>query len=175
LGFPGDSMRIRSYEKGESSKLELIAPRAFMGLGLARYAIDPQLDRNRVEDYYRGEIAGYARRVESGRGDMAIFVAEEDEAVAGYIVMEVEEPRTAQFGVPWGRIVSLAVDPDHQFRGTGKALISRGLDWLSSRGVEYAEVLTDQNNVAAQRAYEASGFRAVYASITLSRRLDPTS
>jgi ribosomal protein S18 acetylase RimI-like enzyme len=145
-----------------------------MGLGLARYAIDHELDRDRVADYYRAEAAGYAGKVESGEEDMAIFIAEDAGEVAGYIVMEVEAPRSAQFGIPWGRIVSLAVDPDHQFRGAGKALVTRGLEWLSGRGVEYAEVLTDQNNVAAQRAYEASGFRAVYASITFSRRLDPT-
>jgi ribosomal protein S18 acetylase RimI-like enzyme len=155
--------------------MELIAPRAFMGLGLARYAIDHELDRDRVADYYRKEAAGYADKVESGSEDMTIFIAEGEGNIIGYIVMEVEAPRTEQFGIPWGRIVSLAVDPDSQFRGAGKSLISRGLEWLSENGVEYAEVLTDQNNVAAQRAYEASGFRAVYASITFSRKLQPTS
>ncbi|MBU7004621.1 MAG: GNAT family N-acetyltransferase, partial [Theionarchaea archaeon] len=155
-------MEIRCYSSGDSREMELIAPRAFMGLGLARYAIDHELDRDRVADYYRKEAAGYAQKVEAGAEDMAIFIAEDAGEVVGYIVMEVEEPRTRQFGIPWGRIVSLSVDPDRQHRGAGKSLVSRGLEWLSERGVEYAEVLTDQNNVAAQRAYEASGFRAVY-------------
>jgi ribosomal protein S18 acetylase RimI-like enzyme len=170
----GGTLKIRIYQPGDSEFMEFIAPRAFMGLGLARYAIDHELDRERVADYYRSEAAGYAGRVESGDGDMAIFTAEDEGKVVGYIVMEVERPRTDQFGIPWGRVVSLAVDPDRQFRGTGKSLVARGLEWLSDRGVEYAEVLTDQNNVAAQRAYEACGFRAVYASITFSRRLEPT-
>ena len=87
-------MKIRRYQKGDSESMQFIAPRAFLGLGLARYAIDHELDRERVADYYRKEAAGYAGRVESGEADMAIFIADDAGEVVGYIVMEVEEPRT---------------------------------------------------------------------------------
>lgn len=167
-------MKIRPYIKDDLIRMKEIAPRAFLGLGLARFAIDRELDRERVADYYSREIAGYAER--TGKEDkIQILVAEEGSLVVAHIVVAVDEANSKQFGVPWGRIISLAVDPDHQGRGIGKSLVASGLAWLSSKGVAYAEVLTDQNNIGAQRAYEASGFRAVYASISYSKRLDPTS
>lgn len=168
-------MAIREYRKGDSREMASIAPRAFMGLGLARYAIDRGLDRERVSDYYSAEALGYARRVEKGAEPIQILVAELDGRVVAYIVVAIDEANTRQFGLKWGRIISLAVEPEAQGRGIGKALVGAGLDWLSGQGAVYAEVLTDQNNVAAQRAYEANGFRAIYASISYSTRLRPTS
>jgi ribosomal protein S18 acetylase RimI-like enzyme len=168
-------MDIRPLRNGDSQHMQEIARRAFMDLGLARYAIDNELDREKVEDCYAREAAGYATRVEKGERAIHILIAEESGAVVGYIVLAIDEANSKQFGIAWGRIVSLAVHPDHQGKGAGKALVAEGLDWLSTMGVTYAEVLTDQNNVGAQRAYEANGFRAVYASISFSRRLDTTS
>ncbi len=168
-------MAIREYRKGDSDEMARIAPRAFMGLGLARYAIDRGLDQERVSDYYSAEALGYAGRVEKGAEPIQILVAELDGGVAAYIVVAIDEANTKQFGLKWGRIISLAVDPEHQGRGIGKVLVRAGLDWMTKQGAVYAEVLTDQNNVAAQRAYEANGFRAIYASISYSTRLQPTS
>ncbi len=146
-----------------------------MGLGLARYAIDGGLDRDRVSDYYSKEALGYARRVEKGGEPMQILVADQGGKVSAYVVVAIDEANTEQFGLKWGRIISLVVDPEYQGKGMGKALVRAGLEWLSRKGAVYAEVLTDQNNVAAQRAYEANGFRAIYASISYSTRLEPTS
>ncbi len=165
---------IRFYRKGDSESMQRIAPRAFMGLGLARYAIDKDLDRKRVAEYYAREASGYAERAERRERTLRVIVAEDSGNVVAYIVVAIDEANSEQFGLRWGRIVSLAVDPDHQGRGIGKMLVARALDWLRSMGAAYVEVLTDQNNVAAQRAYEANGFRAVYASITFSRRIAPT-
>ena len=168
-------MKIRTYRDGDEGAMSHIAPRAFMELGLARYAIDRELDRGRVADYYAREANGYAERVRKGEAGIQIFLADVGDELAGYVVVAVDASNTEQFGVKWGRIVSLAVDPLHQSKGIGKSLVQRSLDWLQSQGVQYAEVLTDQNNIGAQRAYEANGFRAVYASISFSRWLEPTS
>jgi len=150
--------------------MKRIAAEAFMGLGLARFAIDAELDRDRVRTYYSGEIEGYAERLERGE-EIAIFVAEDRGELTGYIVVSVDPDLSKQFGMSWGRIVSLAIQPEYQGRGIGKSLVAKGVDWLRLAHVYYVEVLTDQNNVAAQRVYEGMGFRAVYSSITLSMRL----
>jgi len=68
-------------------------------------------------------------------------------------------------------IISLAVDPPCHGRGIGSALIASSLDWMREKGVKYAEVLTDQNNIAAIRAYEKNNFRVIYSSIVLSQYL----
>jgi ribosomal protein S18 acetylase RimI-like enzyme len=43
---------------------------------------------------------------------------------------------------------------------------------MKDKGVKYAEVLTDQNNIAAIRAYEKNNFRVIYSSIILSQYLE---
>ncbi|MDQ1316465.1 MAG: family N-acetyltransferase, partial [Candidatus Poribacteria bacterium] len=70
-----------------------------------------------------------------------------------------------------GLFISLSVDPDYHDRGVGSALIASGLEWMKKRGIKYAEVLTDQNNIAAIRAYEKNNFRVIYSSLVLSQYL----
>ncbi|MCD6352536.1 MAG: GNAT family N-acetyltransferase [Armatimonadetes bacterium] len=161
---------VRDYRPGDEERMMDIAPRAFAVW--ARYGLDYQLDRQRVAEEYREEARGYAERAQAGAKDMAIFVAERDGVVAGYIVVLVDKQRSERFGVKWGTLRSLAVDPDLHHGGIGKALVARAMQWFREQGCEYLEVTTDLNNVAALRLYEGAGFRALYASLTLTQRLD---
>lgn len=165
-------MRIRPFESGDEEHMARIAPAAFMGLGLARLAIDKSLPRDAVKRAYEEEARGYARRARRGEPDFAVFVAEEEGRPVGYIVVGVDRRTEELFGFPWGRIISLAVHPDFWGRGIGSALVAEGLRWMRERGAKYAEVSTDQNNVAAIRAYEKNGFRVVYSGLTLSQFLE---
>ncbi|HID07683.1 MAG TPA: GNAT family N-acetyltransferase [Armatimonadetes bacterium] len=165
-------MRIRQFQVGDETAMERIAPRAFMGRGLARLAIDASLPREAVAEEYRREARGYAERVMRGEKGIAVFVAEEDNATVGYIVVGVRDRSRDIYGFLWGAIISLAVDPEHWGKGIGSALIAEGLKWLKQQGVKYAEVSTDQNNIPAIRAYEKNGFRVVYSGVTLSQFLD---
>jgi ribosomal protein S18 acetylase RimI-like enzyme len=58
-----------------------------------------------------------------------------------------------------GFIQRLAVDPDHQGRGLGRALVLDGLWWMRRRGVDHAVVNTQEQNLAALALYERLGFR----------------
>ncbi len=111
------------------------------------------------------------KRVSGREKGFGVLVAEEDEDVVGYIVVAIDKVKSEIFGFSWGHIISLAVDPDYHARGIGSSLIAAGLDWLKEKGVKYAEVLTDQNNIAAIRAYEKNDFRVIYSSIVLSQYL----
>ena len=53
----------------------------------------------------------------------------------------------------------LAVDPDHQGKGLGAALLLDGLDWLRRRGARHAIVNTQEANLNALALYERLGFR----------------
>ena len=57
-----------------------------------------------------------------------------------------------------GYVQRLAVDPDHQGRGLGRALAVDGLRWMRRRGVSRAVVNTQQENVHALALYERLGF-----------------
>ena len=165
-------MHIRPFREGDEEHMAEIAPAAFLGLGLARLAIDKSLPRDAVRRAYKEEARGYARRALRGEPDFAVLVAEEEGRPVGYIVVGLDRRMEELFGFPWGRIISLAVHPDFWGRGIGSALVAEGLKWMRERGVKYAEVSTDQNNIGAIRAYERNGFRVVYSGLTLSQFLE---
>ena len=162
-------MKIRRFQADDRESLLNIAPRAFGKW--TRLALDKTLPIEKNEEFFRQEASWYADLTLKDDKNIAIIVAEEDEKVVGYIVVGVDNGRSQIFGFLWGHIISLAVDPDYHDRGVGSALIASGLEWMKKRGIKYAEVLTDQNNIAAIRAYEKNNFRVIYSSIILSQYL----
>jgi ribosomal protein S18 acetylase RimI-like enzyme len=161
--------KIRKFQEGDEGRMREIAPRAFSVW--TRLALDKTLSREANEEYFRREVTRYINNARRKNGDLSILVTEEDGNAVGYIVVWIDRERSAVFGFSWGIIISLAVDPDYHGRGIGSSLIAAGLDWLKEKGAKYVEVLTDQNNIAAIRAYEKNGFRVIYSSIVLSQYL----
>jgi len=162
-------LNIRNFTEDDRQRLEEIAIRAFSKW--TRLALDKSLPVEKNEDYFRREASWYVNLAMNSSDNLGILVAEESDKPIGYIVVGIDKGRSEIYGFVWGHIVSLAVDPDYHGKGTGSALIASGLDWLRDKKVKYVEVLTDQNNIAAIRAYENNNFRVVYSSITLSQYL----
>ena len=161
---------VRDFQNDDVDRMRDIAPRAF-GVW-TRLALDKTLPKEKNEQYFRREVGWYVRRANRGDKDIGILVAQEDKLVVGYIVVGIDKARSEIYGFSWGHIISLAVDPDYHGRGIGSSLISSGLEWLKGKGVKYAEVLTDQNNIAAIRDYEKNDFRLIYSSLVLSQYLE---
>lgn len=162
-------VKIRKFKKEDTERLKKIAPDAFMVY--ARFGIDKTLPRNKTRINYRKEVEGYIQRFLNKEKDFTILVAEKNKVVAGYIVLKINPRLTELYGFKWGTIVSLAVDPPYQGKGIGPRLVSHAIKWMKKKGVKYAEVGTDQNNIAAIRTYEKNGFRVIYSGITLSQWL----
>ncbi|MDQ6945589.1 MAG: mycothiol synthase [Actinomycetota bacterium] len=59
---------------------------------------------------------------------------------------------------PLGEIYVIAVDPDFQGLGLGRALALAGLHWLASKGLGTAMLYVDGDNTAALHLYEDLGF-----------------
>jgi ribosomal protein S18 acetylase RimI-like enzyme len=57
-----------------------------------------------------------------------------------------------------GSLYYVAVHPDHQKQGLGKALMQAAEDWLKSKGVWKINVLVRDDNLAAAGFYKALGF-----------------
>ena len=163
---------LRPFEERDRERVKEVASRAFPGLGLARLAIDKSLPRDAVKEAYRREAEGYIKKVLEGDENLGIIVAEEGGTITGHIILGVNKEWSDIFGFKWGSILSLAVDPDWWGKGIGSKLVKEGLRWLKKKGVRYAEVFTDQNNVAAIKVYEKNGFRVIYSGIILSQYLD---
>ena len=84
-----------------------------------------------------------------------VWVAEVDEAAAGFVATGVFDP-----GRSMGEISMLAVDPDHQDGGIGTALTEFALRRLRDAGMRVAVVETggDPGHAPARRTYEKAGF-----------------
>lgn len=73
-----------------------------------------------------------------------------------------------------GYLQRLAVDPDHQRGGLGRALVVDGLTWLRRCGARSAMVNTQERNQEALQLYLACGFTEEPSGLTvLAMDLDP--
>lgn len=162
---------LKHLEEGNGERVMEIASKAFPGMGLDRLAVDKSLSRDKVVEVYRREAEGYVKRALEGDENLEMIVAEEEDAVVGYIVLRVDADRSEIFGFKWASVLSLAIDPDWWGRGIGSKLVEKGLRRLKEVGTRYVEVFTDQNNIAAIRVFEKNGFRFIYSGVILSQCL----
>ena len=162
-------IKVRNFQKGDERRMREIAPRAFSRF--ARYGIDKKLPGEETDAYYQEEVLEYVKKLSEDSSKLFILVACEN-AVLGYIVLAIDEKLSRIYDFKWGGIISLAVDPDYHNKGIGSLLTKEGLNLLKRKRVKYAEVYTDQNNVAAISVYEKNGFRVIHSGITLYQYLD---
>ncbi len=95
-----------------------------------------------------------------------VFVAEDgDGAVVGYVTTRLNPVS----GIGW--IPNLAVDPEHQSRGLGRALLERAISFLRESGMEVAKIETLEQNPIGQSLYPSLGFQEVARQIHYAMRL----
>jgi GNAT superfamily N-acetyltransferase len=85
------------------------------------------------------------------------WVADVDGRAVGFVVVIFDEAAGS------AEIEMLAVDPDHQRRGTATALLQFAFERMREAGVRVAAVATggDPGHAPARRAYESAGFTAL--------------
>jgi len=95
--------------------------------------------------------------------DGAVFVAEEDGAVVGFICVWArvppDDPSERRFSA---HVSDLVVLPAWRGRGIGRALIARGEAYARARGAERLRIGVLAKNEGARRLYAATGFHEVY-------------
>jgi ribosomal protein S18 acetylase RimI-like enzyme len=94
-----------------------------------------------------------------------IFVAEEDGRIVGWVSTRVDER------IRTGWIINLAVHPDAQGHGLGRALIEAALAHLRDAGMEYAGIATLEQNERTRRWYPEMGFGEFARQIHYMRKL----
>ena len=98
--------------------------------------------------------SSYIRETVSDDGKETWLSVEGTNKVTGFVVLTTNEESSL------GEIELMAVDPDHQGRGIGKALSLFAVNRLRSLGMSYATVATadDASHGPARYAYVSSGF-----------------
>lgn len=162
LGKP--TMTVRPCTCDDVPAIELIARAAF---NQGHFHNDPRIPHERACEVY----AQWA--VNSCRGRAAaVLVAErpkEPGIPCGFITCGIDSTSADKMGKPQGVIGLVAVEPESQGRGTGRALVTAALDWFDSEGTHGVEVGTQLGNMAAIRTYQSLGFRCVSFAHTLHK------
>ncbi|MEO7752140.1 MAG: mycothiol synthase [Terracoccus sp.] len=140
-----DRYAVRSFEPGRDEQ-------AWLDLNAAAFAHHPEqgslrrtdLDQRIAQPWW--DPAGLVLVVEADRPD---------EVVASHWT-KVDPPIAAGGSV--GEVYVVAVSPDHQGEGLGRAVTVLGLDHLKALGLADVVLYVDEDNVAAVRTYEGLGF-----------------
>lgn len=119
---------------------------ALQSAQFSRFRVDPAMPTDAwVRMYER-----WADNSVSGSLADAVLVAKIDDEVAGMLTVSARDGE--------GTIGLFAVDEAARGRGFGTALLARGAAWFTQRGCGSASVVTQGDNLGAQRVYERAGY-----------------
>ena len=113
-----------------------------------RFFKDSHFSREHAEELYSTWIA----RDTEGRAQIVWVAASMANEPLGYISCHVDSARQE------GRIGLVGVSSQARRRGIGKSLVLTALGWFKTQGVNKVMVVTQGNNLAAQRLYQQCGF-----------------
>jgi beta-aspartyl-peptidase (threonine type) len=111
---------------------------------------------------------GYARFLVSqlDEPDSAVFVAEREGQVVGYVYAALEPASWKELREASGFIHDIAVEESSRRQGIAEALLRAACDWLKSSGAPRVVLGTAQQNYNAQRLFERLGFRRTMVEMT---------
>jgi ribosomal protein S18 acetylase RimI-like enzyme len=116
----------------------------------------------------RPEEAAARLRDLAGRSDEAVFVAEEEGTVTGWI--QVSGARRVE-SEPFAEVTGLVVDAGRRSRGTGEALVDAAAAWAAERAYATLRVRSNTVRVRTHAFYERLGFSRTKTQVVLARRL----
>jgi len=105
-----------------------------------------------------------------GRDEDAVFAAEVDGAVVGWLhareVLLLESE-------PFGEIAGLIVAAPRRGQGIGTALLQAAIAWTAQRGLPTLRVRSNLRRTETHRWYQAAGFAIVKTQLVFSRPSRP--
>ena len=99
----------------------------------------------------------------------AVFAAEIDSAVVGYIHAEIYNTLYFQSMI---NILGLAVSHDHRRQGIGRALISRAENWGKEHGITIVRLNSGYSRKEAHEFYRAMGYDDEKLQMRFLKNLD---
>jgi GNAT superfamily N-acetyltransferase len=102
--------------------------------------------------------------------DVAVFVAEQDGDVIGYVHAGIEPQSWKELRAEAGFIHDIVVDERGRRHGVATRLMQAAAQWLASRGMKRIMLWTADGNVAAQQLFSRLGFRRTMVEMTRELR-----
>ena len=140
-------MQVRPYAETDRASVIALAPRLTEGVAGWR-------DRRAVRDAVLGWVTGSL--AEAAADERAVFVAEDDGMVLGFVTCGEREHFTGEVD---GYVGELVVAGGCVRRGVGRALMTAAEQWAAGRGLSHLTLETGAANLAARGFYGALGYR----------------
>lgn len=98
-----------------------------------------------------------------------IFVAEENNKLLGFIIVQEMKTREYKCIVPhkYSYIVDIVVDTNSRSKGIGKLLLEEVKTWSKNKNLDYVELSVLSNNYKAIKLYENFGFKEYQRNMKL--------
>jgi dTDP-4-amino-4,6-dideoxy-D-galactose acyltransferase len=143
-----DADTMQDARPGRDSDRETLLPVAADSYVDSRFFRDPRFDDDQCAELYRTWL-------DKSFDDYAdeVIVLDVDDTPAGFVTCHLRDEGTI------GVIGLVGVDSRARGRGVGRRVVADALRWFRGQGVDRVEVVTQGRNIAAQRLYQASGFR----------------
>jgi GNAT superfamily N-acetyltransferase len=127
-----------------------------------------EFDRQRFMDPGSDPSEGYAWFLgkQLKDDDVAIFVAEQESEIIGYVYAGIEPISWKELRDECGFIHDVVVDERGRRSGTATALIEKAVEWLRERGAPRVMLWTAEKNSAAQQLFAKLGFRRTMIEMT---------
>lgn len=131
----------------ESCYRNYLRPLAVLAGKHSRFLTDPRLPKEKGEELF---VLWADKSVTGERADIVFGALESTNKLVGFVTVR-QEDNAARIGL-------IAVIPQEQRKGWGKALLQSAEHWARSRGLKQLRVATQAENTAACRFYTANGF-----------------
>lgn len=157
-------LHIRAYRGTDLPRLQEITAQTFGPVSIDRN-MEQLLGPFGKGDWSTRKVAAIAD--DCGAQPDGVFVAEDKGGrVIGYVTTRLN--RTSRIG--W--IPNLAVDPGHQGKGLGRALLLHAIEFFRRSGMQVAKIETLEQNPVGQKLYPSLGFKEVARQVHYAMRLD---
>ena len=124
--------------------------------GLARYH-EPKSTYFELAPGAERKFASYVRR-SMKRKDVAVFVAQKNSKLVGYLIAKIKEEKPVFKLRKRGTITELFVEKGYRRRGVGRKLVKKALAWFRNRNLQFAELSVYVKNISGKIAWKRMGF-----------------
>jgi GNAT superfamily N-acetyltransferase len=97
---------------------------------------------------------------------VAIFVADHEGAVLGYVYAGIEPQSWKELREEAGFVHDIVVHDANRRSGVARALMQAALDWLRGRGMPRVVLWTATANTTARHLFDSLGFRHTMVEMT---------
>ncbi len=136
---------VRSSSAGDLETLTAIARDSFTS---TRFFADPYLNNEKASTMYQIWLS---KSVTTDYADRVV-VAEVNRKSVGFVTCHLDTVSRE------GKIGLVALATSAQGKGLSQIMVRHALEWFRDQGMKSASVVTQGNNIAAQRLYQRCGF-----------------